>query len=36
LTAITIAAVDGVCVGGGVEFTLVCDFAVVTANKAGG
>ena len=27
---VTISAVDGVCTGGGLELTLVCDFVVAT------
>src|SRR6266851_9333406 len=30
LVPITVAAVDGVCTGGGLELTLVCDFVVAT------
>src|SRR5437879_11730152 len=30
LVPITIAAVDGICTGGGLELTLVCDFVVAT------
>jgi enoyl-CoA hydratase/carnithine racemase len=33
LTPITIAAVDGICTGGGLELTLVCDFVIAT-NRA--
>lgn len=36
LTAITIAAVDGVCCGGGLELTLVCDFVVATDRSRWG
>jgi len=34
--AITIAAVDGVCTGGGLELTLVCDFVVATDRSRWG
>jgi enoyl-CoA hydratase len=36
LIPITIAAVDGVCTGGGLELTLVCDFVVATARTRWG
>jgi len=36
LTAITIAAVDGVCTGGGLELTLCCDFVVATERSRWG
>jgi enoyl-CoA hydratase/carnithine racemase len=36
LTAITIAAVDGVCTGGGLELTLVCDFVIATDRSRWG
>ena len=36
LPAITIAAVDGVCTGGGLELTLVCDFVVATDRSRWG
>jgi len=36
LTPITIAAVDGVCTGGGLELTLVCDFVVATVRSRWG
>src|SRR5882757_5749036 len=36
LTPITIAAVDGVCTGGGLELTLVCDFVVATDRSRWG
>jgi enoyl-CoA hydratase/carnithine racemase len=36
LTAITIAAVDGVCTGGGLELTLTCDFVVATDRSRWG
>jgi enoyl-CoA hydratase/carnithine racemase len=36
LTAITIAAVDGVCTGGGLELTLCCDFVVATDRSRWG
>jgi enoyl-CoA hydratase/carnithine racemase len=36
LIPITIAAVDGVCTGGGLELTLVCDFVVATTRSRWG
>ena len=36
LTPITVAAVDGVCTGGGLELTLVCDFVVATDRSRWG
>jgi enoyl-CoA hydratase/carnithine racemase len=36
LVPITIAAVDGVCTGGGLELTLVCDFVVATSRSRWG
>jgi enoyl-CoA hydratase/carnithine racemase len=36
LTPITIAAVDGVCTGGGLELTLTCDFVVATDRSRWG
>jgi enoyl-CoA hydratase len=36
LTAITIAAVDGMCAGGGLELTLVCDFVIATDRSRWG
>lgn len=36
LTPITIAAVDGVCTGGGLELTLVCDFVLATPRSRWG
>jgi enoyl-CoA hydratase len=36
LTAITIAAVDGACTGGGLELTLVCDFVIATDRSRWG
>jgi enoyl-CoA hydratase/carnithine racemase len=36
LTPITIAAVDGVCTGGGLELTLVCDFVIATHRSRWG
>ena len=36
LVPITIAAVDGVCTGGGLELTLVCDFVVATDRSRWG
>jgi enoyl-CoA hydratase/carnithine racemase len=36
LDPITIAAVDGVCTGGGLELTLVCDFVIATDRSRWG
>ena len=36
LVPITIAAVDGVCTGGGLELTLVCDFVLATPRSRWG
>lgn len=36
LTCITIAAVDGVCTGGGLELTLTCDFVIATDRSRWG
>jgi enoyl-CoA hydratase/carnithine racemase len=36
MCAITIAAVDGICTGGGLELTLVCDFVVATDRSRWG
>src|SRR4051794_32430901 len=36
LTPVTIAAVDGVCCGGGLELTLVCDFVIATERSRWG
>lgn len=36
LTPVTIAAVDGVCTGGGLELTLVCDFVIATDGSRWG
>lgn len=36
LDAITIAKVDGICTGGGLELTLVCDFVVATDRSTWG
>jgi enoyl-CoA hydratase/carnithine racemase len=36
LTPVTIAAVDGVCTGGGLELTLVCDFVIATHRSRWG
>jgi len=36
LVPITIAAVDGVCTGGGLELTLVCDFVIATNRSRWG
>jgi enoyl-CoA hydratase len=36
MVPVTIAAVDGVCTGGGLELTLVCDFVVATNRSRWG
>ncbi|MGO9157662.1 enoyl-CoA hydratase/isomerase family protein [Mycobacterium sp.] len=36
LNPVTIAAVDGVCTGGGLELTLVCDFVIATDRSRWG
>jgi enoyl-CoA hydratase/carnithine racemase len=36
LTPVTIAGVDGVCTGGGLELTLVCDFVIATDRSRWG
>ena len=36
VTAVTIAAVDGFCTGGGLELTLVCDFVIATDRSQWG
>ena len=36
LTPITVAAIDGVCTGGGLELTLVCDFVIATDRSRWG
>lgn len=36
LTPVTIAAVDGICTGGGLELTLVCDFVIATERSRWG
>ena len=36
LVPVTIAAVDGVCTGGGLELTLVCDFVIATNRSRWG
>ena len=36
LVPVTIAAVDGICTGGGLELTLVCDFVIATSRSRWG
>jgi enoyl-CoA hydratase len=36
LVPVTIAAVDGICTGGGLELTLVCDFVIATTRSRWG
>src|SRR5712671_3688472 len=36
LVPVTVAAVDGVCTGGGLELTLVCDFVIATTRSRWG
>jgi len=36
LTPVTVAVVDGVCTGGGLELTLVCDFVIATDRSRWG